>query len=195
MNDLNPVTLNKKIELQAKLISKNEELIQAYRTAWKEKCDTLDMAITELKEAKELLNASQSAVNLLRQELKEAKTQITSNESELETLRPLKPAQVIYMTQNELKVLKDVNDSWHENEGGYSEFSKAFITISKSVGGTLAQLQSKELIYDCYDGYEDEEPMWCMTQLGASVMISEGHEYDWELIYKDDIEKVNVVIQ
>jgi len=48
MNDLNPVTLNKKIELQAKLISKNEELIQAYRTAWKEKCDTLDMAITEV---------------------------------------------------------------------------------------------------------------------------------------------------
>jgi len=34
-----------------------------------------------------------------------------------------------------------------------------------------------------------------MTQLGASVMISEGHEYDWELIYKKDIEKVNVVIQ
>ena len=179
---------SQRIKLQEELIKKNEEVLQVYRTMLKDKKETIDMAISELNQAKELLEASQSAVHLLR-------TEVTSLQTELETLRPSKPAQLIHMTQNELKVLKDVNDSWHENEGGYSEFSKAFITISKSVGGTLAQLQSKELIYDCYDGEEDEEPMWCMTILGASVMISEGHKYDWELIYKDEIEKVNVVIQ
>lgn len=184
-----------KIKLLTKANTLNFETIEAYKLVVKDKCETIDMAITDLNEAKELLDASQSAVHLLRQELKESKSKIQSMETELETLRPLKPAQLIHMTHNELNVLKEVNDSWHENEGGYSEFTKAHITISKSVGGTLASLQSKELIYDCYDGYEDEEPMWCMTHLGASVMISEGHKYDDELIYKDEIEKVNVVIQ
>lgn len=170
-----------KIALQQKLISKNEEVIETYRTALKEKIQTIDEAMR--------------VVFNLREELKQANQKIKDMDIELETLKPFKPAEVVYMTHNELRVLKDVNDAWHENEGGYSEYSSAFITISKSEAGTLSSLLKKELIYDCYDSYEDEEPMWCMTTLGASLMISEGHEYDMELIYKNQIENVRVVIQ
>lgn len=170
-----------KIELQEKLISKNEEVIETYRTALKEKIQTIDEA------RRVLFN--------LKEELKQANQKIKDMDMELEKLKPFKPAQIVYLTHNELRVLKDVNDEWHENEGGYSEYSSVFKTISKSEAGTLSSLLKKELIYDCYDNYEDEEPMWCMTQLGASVMISEGHKYEWELVYKKDIENVNVVIQ
>jgi len=186
---------SEKIKLQDKLIETQNETIESYKLVLKDKRETLDMAIKDLNEQKELLKEAKNTIELLRKELKRIKSDNSSLNAEVETLKPFKPAQVVYLTHNELNVLKEVNDLWHENEGGYGEFSSAFMVISKSQAGTLVQLKSKDLIYDCYDSYEDEEPMWCMTLLGASAMISEGHQYDDDLIYKNEIENVHVVIQ
>lgn len=103
--------------------------------------------------------------------------------------------EVVRMTQNEYKVLQDINGSWHEEEGGYSEYSSVVRTITRSEGGTIASLVAKDLIYDCYDNMEGEEPMWCMTCLGASVMLAKGYDEYENLIYvEEDLPSVEVLI-
>ena len=125
------------------------------------------------------------------------KVKLRLEESREEKSAPIvlsdKTITIVYMTHNELNVLKEVNECWCPEEGGISEFTSEDVK-SKSVAGTISSLLKKELIYDSYEDYEDEDSVWCMTQLGASVMVSEGHQYDCKPI-DIEIEEVKVVIQ
>jgi len=75
----------------------------------------------------------------------------------------------IKLTVKELELLNEIK--LDQNEEGHSDFTNEDVT-TKSRAGVLANLLKKDLIYNSYEDFTDEDgiKMWCLTYKGAYIV-------------------------
>ncbi len=75
----------------------------------------------------------------------------------------------IKLTVKELELLNEIK--FDQNEEGHSDFTNEDV-ITKSRAGVLANLIKKDLIYNSYENFTDEDgiKMWCLTYKGADIV-------------------------
>ena len=79
------------------------------------------------------------------------------------------------ITSKELELLKEIK--FEQNEPGHSDFTQENVK-TRSRAGILGSLVQKGLVYNSYDGYEDEDlNLWCLTHEGADIV---GIPDSWE---------------
>lgn len=77
------------------------------------------------------------------------------------------------VTAKELTVLNLIKE--YQNEEGHSEFLSEDAK-TKSVAGLVSSLEKKQLIYDSYSNFDNDEfdgkrfKMWCLTHEGAEIV-------------------------
>ena len=75
---------------------------------------------------------------------------------------------MITLTSKELDLLKEIK--FEQNEQGHSDFTQENVG-TRSRAGILGSLVQKGLVYNSYDGYEDEDiNLWCLTYEGADIV-------------------------